>query len=540
LSCVPRSRFLRNRLLFLILCCFTLLTPTIASAQGTPEASPALSGEEAALYEPVLGDQQDEIFAETDDELSLYRIDATLTPATPDKLALITGKLALTFVNNTGQMQEKIYFRLYPNSGEYGNGAMTLRNASVAGEATEPDLSVEDTLATLTLPEPLADGASTEVQLDFETIIPTNPARSYGMFSYQAATNTYALAHWLPLLAGYDPVSGWNLGPLSRNGDPVFSNTALFDVTLQAPADLVVVTTGSETAREVNGDQTRRHFVSGPVRDFVMAADSNYESKSVQVGETTVTSWYNPNHATGGENVLNQGVQALTLYNRLFGEYPYEEMDLVEVDLGNGAGGVEFPQIMFIGSDYYGSNIVTDTIPEFLEFIVVHEVAHQWWYGLVGNNQYHHAYMDEAVANYVSIIYFEEQYGPEVARQQLALQLELPYLTMLFTGQDQIVDQPTDAFPNGGVYGTTIYCKGALAVQAIHAEIGTDAFVAALAAYTKQERFGVALPEDLKGAFELASGKDLDELWHHWFEAAEGTQDFSEEDYQSLLSELGM
>ena len=134
---------------------------------------------------------------------------------------------------------------------------------------------------------------------------------------------------------------------------------------------------------------------------------------------------------------------------------------------------------------------------------MVHEVAHQWWYGLVGSDQYVHAFMDEAMANYVSIVHFE-QYGPDVVEQQAALNLKLPYLAMLFTEGDQVVDYPTDAFPNGGAYGTTIYAKGALGMQAIHDEIGDEAFFAALAAYTAQERFEVALPEDLKAAFEQA------------------------------------
>jgi Peptidase family M1 domain len=540
LSCALSFRLFPFRTLLFLLAFIVFLTPTLATAQSTPEASPALSAEDAVLYEPVVPNQRDKVFAETDGELSLYQIDATLTAAQPDQPAQISGDLDLSYVNTTGEAQEKLYFRLYPNSAEYGDGAMVLSEATVAGVTVEPEITVEDTLAGLTLPEPVADGASTEVKLHFETTIPTDPARSYGMFSYQAATNTYALAHWLPLLAGYDPVSGWNLSHLSVNGDPVFTNTALFDITLSTPMDLIVVTTGNETAQEVNGDQTRHHFVSGPVRDFVMAADPNFESESQQVGETMVTSWYNPNHEEGGGHVLDQGAQALALYNERFGEYPYEEMDLVEVDLGNGAGGVEFPQIMFIGSDYYGSNPVTENVPGFLEFVVVHEVAHQWWYGLVGNDQYVHAFTDEGMANYASILYFNEQYGPEVAEQQANLNLVLPYLMMLFTDGDEIVDQPTDAFPDSGAYGTTIYGKSALGFQAIHEEIGDDAFYAGLKAYVAQERFGVALPEDLTAAFEQASGKDLTELWRHWFEAEEGVHDYTEQEYQDLLNEFGL
>jgi aminopeptidase N len=157
---------------------------------------------------------------------------------------------------------------------------------------------------------------------------------------------------------------------------------------------------------------------------------------------------------------------------------------------------------------------------------------------MVGNDQYLHAFTDEALANYSSILYFVDQYGPAVGQQQAQLNLELPYLIMLFTEGDEIVDQPTDDFPNMGAYGTTVYGKGALGFQAIHRAIGTDAFLAGLRAYVKQQRLGVATPQDLKSALEQASGKDLTELWHHWFEAEEGSQDYTEQDYRNLLDEF--
>jgi Peptidase family M1 domain len=541
LSLRHSSGFRLRRSLILVLCCLSLCTPLIARAEGTPEAAtPTLSGSEAKLYAPVLPEERQEIYAETAGDLSLCKLNATLTPAEVSVPATIAGDLDLTFVNNTGKAQDEIDFRLYPNSSEYAEGAMTLSDVTVSDKPVPPELSVDDTLARLTLSTPVAVDASIPLHVHFITTIPTDPKRSYGMFAYQSATSTYALAHWEPLLAGYDPVAGWNTAPLSINGDPVFTNTALYDVTLTTPQDLAVVTTGSESSHKTIGDHIRHHFVSGPVRDFAMAADSNFESKSQKVGNTTVTSWYNPEHADGGQNVLTWGAQALGIYDELFGEYPYEEMDIVEIDLGNGAGGVEFPGITYIGSDYYGSSVIGDTVVGFLEFVVAHEVAHQWWYGMVGNDQYIHAFMDEGLVNYVTCVYFEKQYSPEVAEQQIDLNLRLPYFSMLFNQGDEIVDQPTDSFPTMDSYGVTIYGKASVGFEAIRTQIGDDAFFGALKAYLLQERFKVAVPEDLLNAFERASGQDLSELWRHWFEAAEGNQDYSYQDYQDLLNRLGL
>jgi aminopeptidase N len=182
---------------------------------------------------------------------------------------------------------------------------------------------------------------------------------------------------------------------------------------------------------------------------------------------------------------------------------------------------------------------LTSVIPAFLESIVAHEVAHQWWYGLVGNNHHRHAFIDEGLTNYVSMVYFEEVYGEDEARFQLNLNLKAPYLTVLFTDGDQIVDQPTDDFSSQSAYVAAVYKKAALGFEAIRVEIGDDAFFAALQGYADDFQFEIAAPGDLKAAFEEASGQDLDELWRHWFEAAEGDQDYDAADLAELLIELG-
>jgi hypothetical protein len=416
---------------------------------------------------------------------------------------------------------------------------MSLDSVTVAGEPVEGVHSESDTIATFALPAPLASGDAVDLAYTFVSTIPTDPAGSYGMYSYDERSGSYALAHWLPLLAGYDPVSGWQLGPPSAFGDPVFTNTALFDVSITAPAEFVLVTTGNEVDSTADGDVTTHRFVTGPVRDFVMAADADFEKESITVGGTVVNSYFNPDHAETGLEVLTAGAQALEVYNRVAGEYPYAELDLAEIDLGNGAGGVEFPQLMFIGGDYYGSGDPPTMIPGYLEFIVAHEVAHQWWYGLVGNNQYRHAFIDEGLANYMTVVYFEEIYGEASAEEQINYNLKASYFSRLFKDGDAIVDQPTDDFPSQRAYVSIVYGKSALGFGKIREAIGDKAFFAALHSYVAEFRFGVAAPSDLKAAFEAASGTDLDELWHHLFDAAEGKEDYDSADLARLLREIG-
>jgi hypothetical protein len=513
----------------------------IATPVGAIETSelaapdPGPGDTDPALYEPVLAADQEEIYADTAGRLTRYRIDATMTSA-GDQPATITGTLDLSYYNNTGEAQESLYIRLYPNDDEYAEGEMTLGDVEVNGTSVTPDLSVADTVAEVQLPEAVEPEEIVDLQTTFTTTIPSDPGQSYGMFGLDSDTGTYALAHWEPLLAGYDPDEGWNLDPPSSFGDPVFTDAALYEVTLTLPDDLAVIATGTETGTEAAADgQTRHQLVSGPVRDFVMVIDDDLESVSEDVGGTTVRSWYKPGHADRGAEVLRYGAQSMEVFSRLFGAYPYEEMDIVEIDL-RAAAGVEFPQITYIEQGYYDPNSSSlRRDPSSLEFTVAHEFAHQWWYAMVGNDQYDHAFIDEGLTNFVTTIYFREMYGEEKALEQYERNVELWYLAMLYAGGgDQIVDQPTDDFPTQNDYGATIYGKAPIGFAAIHDAIGDDAFFSALTTYAEDFRFNVATPADLRAAFEHASGEDLSELWSHWFEEEHGLEDFDPAEFTRL------
>jgi aminopeptidase N len=400
-------------------------------------------------------------------------------------------------------------------------------------------LGQDDTLLTISLNHPLAVDDQITLAFSFVTTIPTDPTQSYGMFKYDTTTNTYALAHWLPLLAGWDVEAGWNTGPISVNGDPVFTEAATFDVRLEAPADLVFATSGSAIDEDtIDGDTSSIHFTSGPSRDFDMSASAAFVVTTATAGETTIRSFALPGSEDEAEVALRTAQQAVESFNSLIGEYPYEELDVMQVEVGNGAGGVEFPGMVFIGADFY--DLTSDqakSVPHLLEFIVAHEVAHQWFYNVIGNDQYMHAFMDEAMANYMTIVYFSDVYDANVANEQANYQLRSGYLDFLFKKGDQVIDQPTDAFPSMGTYGVIIYGKGALAFMELRREIGTDAFFAALQQYFRDFAYKIATPADMRGEFEQASGKDLTEFWTHWFDEADGPDDFDATDLARLLRE---
>jgi len=268
------------------------------------------------------------------------------------------------------------------------------------------------------------------------------------------------MAHWYPIIAGRDPVRGWVLDPPSENGDPIFSTTALYDVSLTFDAGWSVVTTGIETeASTAGGDgMTTRHYVSGPVRDFTIVADADLELVTDEVNGITINSWYQPGQEQIGKAVLTYAVQSVTVLEPVLGPYPYRELDFVSVEL-NGAAGVEFPQLIYIGAGYYREPLLPGT-PNSLDFTVAHEVIHQWFYNLVGNNQYDVAYIDEGLTNYLTAgVYAQRQYGDAAAAMATERYLTRPFERAVASGDDPVVDQPTDDFPSGNAYVLAAYSK---------------------------------------------------------------------------------
>jgi aminopeptidase N len=319
------------------------------------------------------------------------------------------------------------------------------------------------------------------------------------------------------------------LEPTSRNGDPIFSDTAAYDVTVIAPDDLQLITSGVETAAEprVNGLRATT-FSAAPSRDFTIIADTDMRSVTREFAGTTITSWYEPGRDASGEAVALWAEQSLDVFNELLGEYPYRELQLVQVEIF-GAAGVEFPQLIYMGSTYYDREAMPDA-PSSFEFTVAHEVVHQWFYNLVGNNQYAHAFIDEGLTNYLSAqVYFERVYDAEAAARVSESYMEAPFERAIAGHADEIVDTPTDAFSSSRGYVMAAYSKAPLGFAAIRETVGDEAFFAALHAYVDAFCFRVATPDDLRAAFDAASEANVDVVWTHWFEERNGTDDVTPE-----------
>jgi aminopeptidase N len=245
------------------------------------------------------------------------------------------------------------------------------------------------------------------------------------------------------------------------------------------------------------------------MRDFNLVMSRDFVVKSIAVGQTTVNSYYLPMDETAGERVLQYVSDALRTYNERFGLYPFVEFNVVETPIT--AAGIEYPGLIVIAQRFYEEGQEGG----FFEFATAHEVAHQWWYSMVGSDQVDEPWLDEALTNYSTLIYIENIHGQKEARSILTGYFEGPYRRVVEEERDAVVAQPVAAFSEED-YAPIVYGKGPLFFHALRQEVGDEAYFAIMREYLRQHKYKIATPESFLTVAESISGRDLDVIYKEW------------------------
>jgi len=256
-------------------------------------------------------------------------------------------------------------------------------------------------------------------------------------------------------------------------------------------------------------------------------------------------------HAATGRKVLDLGAQALTHFETLFGPYPFPRLALVEMPLVGGAGGIEFPLLLGVASMLYGpppggggwlDQELTASGPmldDMLEFVVAHEVAHEWWAALVGSDPAAHPVVDEALAQYSAVLYWERQHGAAAATQVADTQVAANYhLFRLLGGQDAAADQPAEAFDDMLAYAGLVYGKAPFFYRAAREALGETRFLATLKRYARDFAFRQATAASFIQTVQRVSLKHaptVAELQQRWWREAHGDEDLGRPSWSDLL-----
>lgn len=492
--------------------------------------APALARDLPGTATPSLGSPSD--------TLTSYQLTVTLATETRQ----LTGSESIVWQNTTGQHQNTIYLRLYPNAEYYGEAQTTVDNITVDGEPVTPSSGDDPTVLAIPLGRTVAAGDQATIALDFTTLVPLGSAGSFGIFQLDPETSVWSLADWYPIVAGWEASKGdWYLARPTAFGDPTFSEIATYDLTLTMPEGLEMVSSGSTESLGPAGDGAITQAVTtGPARDFAMtllptARDQFGANDNVVQTERTVDGV----RASGDEPftirltlladeaipgladaILADVAATLPVYAGWLGNLPEDELDITTASLA-GANGVSWSGLIWIDpGTIVADGVFSDQERMGLRFVLAHEIGHQWIGGLIGSNSNDHGFMTEGLTNALAVEVLRELEGNDAAAAYLQGYVAGGYAALVRDGRDVVADTPVTDEMNGVLRGLAVYGKAALGFEAIRQELGDKTYRDAIAGYAHTFRFGIATPDDLRKAL-TGAGPSVDEvnaLWHFWFE----------------------
>lgn len=447
---------------------------------------------------------------------SVYTITAALSGDN-----VLTASTVCDYVNNTDVPLKEIWFNLYPNA--YREGAkyapisdkrtvdaypsgksysvMTVSKVSVNGAETDISISGDDeNVLVVPLAKALEPTDKASIAIDYTIKLPKVRHR---LGYTDKAVN---LANFYPIACVYRD-GGFVASPYYSIGDPFYSECANYSVTLTVPKRLEIASTGTVTEKTSSGDNSVYKLAAENVRDFA-AVLGEHKKLSGLSGTTIVNYLY---YSDGEpEKALNAAIDAVRIFGEQFGEYPYKEYTVVQTGLLQ--GGMEYPNLSMISDECTGDGKLD---------VIVHETAHQWWYGVVGNDEVKYSWLDEALAEYSAMMFYEHANGYKYtfdAKRADALTAYMLYCeTYKRNGLDDTsMTRAINEYADETEYSYMIYVKGALMLDDIRNTVGSISFVSGLKRYYTENKFAIAEPQNLIGAMEKTSKRQLKPLFESW------------------------
>lgn len=433
----------------------------------------------------------------------------------------VTGLQTVSFINNEEVPLKEAYFHIYPNAFEKHGGSITVKEVKINGNSSQYRIEGEDdTLLYVPFPDFLEPGERNSIFMEYEVSIPREGGDGFGdRFGYGG--NTYNLGNFFPIAAVYENGS-WDKHPYDEKGDAFYSETSNFEVRITAPANQVIASSGYQDGLEVSGDRQTLSVKAYSVRDFAFVSSDMFKVEEAMVNGTIVRSYASSGRKA--KKVLEYGVEAIKIFNRSYGKYPYPVCSIVQADIG---GGMEYPNLVMIESNEYGNVSLGNFLTSYyfgkpkgsLEFVIVHELAHQWWYGIVGNDEYKEAWIDEPLTQYSTLEYFRRRYGQEEFDRLYNRYIKLGVNMYLVSrgSEDMPLNRPLNSFTNDDYY-ILIYNKGTMMFKDLNDRLGDEKFGKLLRTLFERYRFKVVSGEELVELTSEIAGEDMKEFYRRWLE----------------------
>ena len=475
------------------------------------------------------------------------------------------------YINHSPNTLEKIYIHVWPNAYRDSKSALAKQiyeqnkedilhfgKMEDKGYIDSLDFKINGAAAqwkfhekhqdivVLNLNQPLASGQKITVSTPFKVKIPSGEISRLGHID-----QSYQITQWYPKPAVYDH-KGWHPMPYLTQGE-FYSEFGSFDVTIELPSNYVVGATGDlqtdteiafldslsqvspleqKAKMDISGGFRRMktefpessttyktiRYVQNNVHDFAWFADKRYRVLKGEVelphSKRKVTTWamYVPQNERLWSKSLEYLHDATYYYSLWNGDYPYNQVTAVDGTISAG-GGMEYPNVTVIGNASSAFE---------LELVIVHEVGHNWFYGILGTNERVHGWMDEGLNTLNEMRYFSTKYPDNTGMNDMIPFInkinfeELSHHDMgdiMFRATQRFgADQPIETHSckfHPANYGTVMYQKSGLVFHYLKAYLGEEKFDECMRAYYDRWKFKHPYPEDLRAVFEELTGKDL-------------------------------
>ena len=395
------------------------------------------------------------------------------------------------YTNQTGVSLSELVMAVEPNL----RGGFTIENILLDGAPLNYDLSGQR--LTVSLPQPLAPNAQATLAMRFRIAIPSKiREHPYG---YDA--NQVNLTDWYPFIVPYN--NGWILHDPWHLGEHLVYDAADFEVNVRTTdSGIIFAASGVD---EPNGDWTRYRLVGA--RTFALSASDQYQLVDSAVGAAVMRAYYFPGYDYQGLAVLNAAVRAVGLFESLFGPYPYGSLSVVQSDLNDGQ---EYDGLVFLASKFYDE--YNDSARSNLVSIGVHEIAHQWWFGLVGSDQAMEPWLDEAMAIYSEALFYRYIY-PNSSDWWWNFRVN-------YFGPTGWVDTSIYEVGTFREYVNATYLNGANFIEVLNYRMGDDDFFRFLKDYTSRYGRGRATGYDFFAVARQNTTADISDLINAYFKGS--------------------
>ena len=521
------------------------------------------------------------------DQLPIYEIDQAID----DVSGRFSARLVVRYTNVTGKPVAAIPLLLHPNApAELGAaagtvGTLAITKVTLANGVTPRWQVVRPTLVTVQLPAPLAPKAQLALHVDYKGELRNLGPKANDMFAQamstisslaSAGTSDYGLMAMgdgiVTLASAFPMIAPWREGafdtaPPSRIGDLAYNGPASFRVRTALPTGVKLVSNLVDAA-PVPGKHGTQTVVSegAMVRDLVFVAGRDLQRIERRVGPTRVASVYRAKDARGGKVALDAAAAALASFEKRFGPYPYTELDIVEASIVGGAGGVEFCAMTLIAGGLYRNPLdstspmamvmkmldqfggmlgggsadastkqqIVKSMDAMLEFTVAHEVAHQWFAELLGNDSGRFPMVDEPLAQYAAGLAMEDRHGAAAARTAMDSSVKMNYaLYRMLGGTDRSVLRATTTYKTQIEYAALVYGKAPYLYVALRKSLGAAALDRAIRTAVAERKFQLTTIDEWIATLERAAGgsrSGVRPAFKRWLAEAHGDADLRVDD----------